>query len=335
MILRALPPDMAASAVEQVEARLADIVQQHGVAIPLAIESGSRAWGFPSPNSDYDCRFVFVRPMEHYLSPWQRRDVIETPVEGDMDVNGWDLAKAIRLLAGGNAVIIEWLMSPVIYSAEAQFRDEFLALARRIADRRLVARHYLHLAERFRDVCFAAEGAVSRKKILYALRPAVALRWLRLHEEAVAPMELPALMAECDPPAGLAEAVTGLIARKAQGAESDSEPLPGAVAAFIREELEAAGEAFRKRPPKSGEEERSAAEAFFRNTCARRCKSSPRKRWRSAAARRRKRVPAAKLSFGELSGDSGRCMPWRNMPPFGSSCSCKGVAGGKPRGFSV
>ena len=267
--MRALPTSMHPTAVAQVEARLAGAAREHGVAIPLAIESGSRAWGFPSPNSDYDCRFVFVRPLAHYLSPWQRRDVIETPVEGDFDVNGWDLAKAIRLLAGGNAVIIEWLMSPAIYSAEEQFRAEFLALARRIADRTLVARHYLHLAERFRDACFGAEGPVSRKKILYALRPAVALRWLRLHEDAVAPMVLPALLAECDPPAGLASAVEDLIARKAQGTETDGEPLPGPVAAFLRDELDAANEAFQKRPPLPDVSIREAAEAFFRATVRR------------------------------------------------------------------
>jgi uncharacterized protein len=269
MTLRTIPPGMAAPAVAAIDARLDAIAREHGVAIPLAIESGSRAWGFPSPNSDYDCRFVFVRPLAHYLSPWPRRDVIETPVEGDLDVNGWDLAKAVRLLAGGNAVIVEWLMSPVIYQAEEQFRCEFLALARRIADRRLVARHYLHLGESFRDACLAADGAVSRKKILYALRPAVALRWLRLHSEAVAPMELAALLAGCDPPAGLADAVQALIARKAEAAEADSEPLPGAVAAFIEDELDAAREAFQKRPPAADADARNAAEAFFRATVQR------------------------------------------------------------------
>jgi predicted nucleotidyltransferase len=278
MTLRTLPLTMAPPAIAQIDARLTAIGQQQGVAIPFAIESGSRAWGFPSPNSDYDCRFVFVRQPDDYLSPWPRRDVIETPLEGDLDVNGWDLAKAVRLLAGGNAVIIEWLMSPVIYRAEEQFREEFLALARRVADRHLVARHYLHLGERFRDACLAADGAVSRKKILYALRPAAALRWLRLHGEAVAPMYLPALLAECDPPAGLAQAVEGLIARKAEAAENDSEPLPGAVAAFIGDELEAAREAFQKRPPSFGAEARRDAEAFFRATVRRLAVSSPRMR---------------------------------------------------------
>jgi predicted nucleotidyltransferase len=79
---------MDAAVVARIEAQLADIRRDHQVAIPLAIESGSRAWGFPSPDSDYDRRFVFVRREEHYLSLWQRRDVIETPMDGELDVNG-------------------------------------------------------------------------------------------------------------------------------------------------------------------------------------------------------------------------------------------------------
>jgi uncharacterized protein len=263
-MLRTIPDTMAAPAVARIDARLANIGRQHGVAIPLAIESGSRAWGFPSMDSDYDCRFVYVRPVDDYLSPWLPRDVIETPVEGELDVNGWDLVKAVRLLTGGNAVIVEWLMSPVTYRAEAQFREDFLALARRVADRDAIARHYLHLGERFRDECLGADVPVSRKKILYALRPAAALRWLRIHGEAIAPMHFPTLLAECDPPAELACAALALIARKAQGAEGECERAPEAVAAFIASELETAGEAFQKRPRAENFEARREAEAFFR-----------------------------------------------------------------------
>ncbi len=71
------------------------------------MESGSRAWGLPSPDGDDDCRFFFVRPVDHHISPWPRRDVIETPLEGDLDVNGWDLGKALELMLEGNAVTIE------------------------------------------------------------------------------------------------------------------------------------------------------------------------------------------------------------------------------------
>jgi hypothetical protein len=81
--------------------RVDSIVREHGVAIGLAVESGSRAWGFPSPDRDYDCRFVFIRPLAQYLTPWPRRDVIELPLVDELDVNGWDLTKSLKLLMKG------------------------------------------------------------------------------------------------------------------------------------------------------------------------------------------------------------------------------------------
>jgi hypothetical protein len=108
MTLRAILSDIAASKAAQVDALLDRAVVEHGVMLPLAVEGGSRAWGFPSPDSDYDCRFVFVRRVEQHLTPWPQRDVIEFPLADDLDANGWDLGKALRLLLKGNAVVIEW-----------------------------------------------------------------------------------------------------------------------------------------------------------------------------------------------------------------------------------
>ncbi|MCW5777822.1 MAG: nucleotidyltransferase domain-containing protein, partial [Phycisphaeraceae bacterium] len=159
----------------RIDTLLDRVAAEHGVFLPLAIESGSRAWGFPSPDSDYDCRFVFVRPIVQHLTPWTPRDVIEFPPQGDLDVNGWDLGKALRLMLRGNAVIIEWLCSPIIYRGEGWFRDAFLELARRAATRGAIGRHYLHLGERQRRVHFSDEGNVPLKKIFYALRPAAAV----------------------------------------------------------------------------------------------------------------------------------------------------------------
>jgi len=176
MLLRDLPSSFSQEMVAGIDARLAAVQAEHGVSIPLAVESGSRAWGFPSPDSDYDCRFIFVRPIDQYLSPWQQRDVIETPLVGDLDVNGWELGKALKLLLKGNAVIIEWLRSPIIYCGDAQFREEFLTFAAQFADRDLIGRHYLHLGERQRRTYFGCGKAVPQKKIFYALRPAAALR---------------------------------------------------------------------------------------------------------------------------------------------------------------
>lgn len=193
----------------------------------------------------YDCRFVFVRPVGQHLTPWTPRDVIEFPPDGDLDVNGWDLGKALRLMLKGNAVIIEWLCSPIVYRGEAWFRDGFLALAGQSATRDAIGRHYLHLGERQRRVYFADDASVPLKKIFYALRPAAAARWLRQRPEAsVAPMHFPTLMAESDPPAEVRDIVADLMERKALSRELGEAPLPRPIAAFIDMEFVLARTAF-------------------------------------------------------------------------------------------
>lgn len=267
MQLRSIPDTLAPPVVAEIDARLADIQLQHRVTIPWAIESGSRAWGFPSPDSDYDCRFIFVRRTDRYLSLWPDRDVIETPLERDLDVNGWDLGKALKLMLKGNAVVIEWLQSPIIYRGDALFRDGFLVLARRFANRAFVARHYLHLGARQRRVFLADEKSVPLKKLFYSLRPAAALRWLRLHpDQALAPMHFPTLMAECAPPAELAVIVGDLLLRKAETRELGAAPLPRAVADFIAREFEEAENAFGAGTVRLSAAAKAETDAFFRET---------------------------------------------------------------------
>src|SRR6266540_3954918 len=114
---------------EQVDRRLDEIEANHDVRVAFCCESGSRAWGFASTDSDYDVRFIYVRRPEWYLSIdlEERRDVIETPIEGVWDVNGWDLRKALRLLRKSNPPLFEWLQSPIVYrersSVAAQMRS--------------------------------------------------------------------------------------------------------------------------------------------------------------------------------------------------------------------
>ncbi|GLK57435.1 hypothetical protein GCM10008170_34550 [Methylopila capsulata] len=255
--------------VRMIDSRLDDVRRSEGVAIPLAIESGSRAWGFPSPDSDYDRRFVFVRPSEHYLSPWQRRDVIETPLDGDLDVNGWELGKAIRLLLKGNAVIVEWLRSPVAYGVDETFRTAFLELAENVADRNLIALHYLHLGLRQRNAYFSDRKAVALKKIFYAVRPAAALRWLRRHPDAaIAPMRFQTLIEECDPPSDVRSVLADLVERKSVTRELGTAPLPASIATFVDGEFEAATAAFSKAPPAERRREIELAEQFFRRMVA-------------------------------------------------------------------
>jgi predicted nucleotidyltransferase len=273
---RALPVSFPPETVAAIDTRLAAIRDAHAVAIPLAIESGSRAWGFPSPDSDFDARFIFVRPVADYLTPWQRRDVIETPIEGEFDVNGWELGKALKLLLKGNAVVIEWLTSPITYSADAAFRAGLLELASRHADRGLIGRHYLHLGERQRRVYFADGKRIRLKKIFYALRPAAALRWLRAYSDrAVAPMHFPTLMNQCDPPAEVAAIVTDLIARKAVSRELGAADLPAPIAAFIDAEFDAARALFERPAAPPSAEAIAEAEHFFRVTTTRLDRAAP------------------------------------------------------------
>lgn len=268
--LRSVPGDFAPGPLAEVDSRLTDIVREQRVAIGLAIESGSRAWGFPSPDSDYDCRFLFVRPAQDYLSPWLKRDVIETPLEDDIDLNGWELGKALKLLLKGNAVVIEWLMSPIVYDGDPQFRDELTTFTHRWSSRTGVMRHYLHLGERQRRTYFADGKDVQIKKLFYALRPAAALRWLRLHEgEAVAPMHFPTLMEEADPPAAVLATAGDLIRLKARTRELGSGPLPPEIEAFVDGEFEAARAALPEQVQRLSPDAKAAAEELFRATVVR------------------------------------------------------------------
>jgi predicted nucleotidyltransferase len=256
--------------VASIDAMLDRVVVDHGVFLPLAIESGSRAWGFSSPDSDYDCRFVFVRRAVDHIKPWPVRDVIELPMEDELDANGWDLAKALRLLLKGNAVIIEWLRSPAVYRGRAWFRDSFLDFARDVASRDAIGRHYLHLGERQRRVYFGDATSVAQKKIFYALRPAATLRWLRLRPtEAVAPMHFSTLLAECEPPAALVAEVADLMRRKAVTHELGTAPLPAAVADFIDSEFELARDVFEHGRARSTEDVKMRTEQFYQSVVER------------------------------------------------------------------
>src|SRR5262249_5832090 len=132
---------------ERVENELAALEQVEGVRIVYVVESGSRAWGFPSQDSDYDVRFLYVRPMDAYLTIVPARDVIEYPISDALDLNGWDLRKALGLFRKSNPSILEWLHSPIVY------RDRF-GVASRLRDLEPVyvtvrssLYHYLSLAK--------------------------------------------------------------------------------------------------------------------------------------------------------------------------------------------
>ncbi|MFY0483033.1 DNA polymerase beta superfamily protein [Flavobacterium sp. PLA-1-15] len=156
--------------------KLKEIEKQKGVEILFACESGSRAWGFASPDSDYDIRFIYKHDLDYYLSLWDKPDVIEFMTEDDLDGSGWDLRKAVKLLAKSNAPLLEWLHSPVVYYQDDAFLKQMQSLAQDCFSLIACLHHYLGTTKNFMDVCTAEE--VKLKSYFYALRTALAGKWI-------------------------------------------------------------------------------------------------------------------------------------------------------------
>lgn len=232
--MRNIPDSMDPGVVAAIDARLSDVEAAHGVGVLWAIESGSRAWGFPSPDSDYDCRFLYVSRVEEYLSLRRRRDVIETPLDKVFDVNGWDLRKALGLMVKGNATAGEWLRSPIVYRGDARLRDALLDLADDVVDPFALTSHYLHVA---RNQLGLLESSRTIKKFFYVLRPAATLRHLRVHGGVTPPIELSALLVESEADDAVCRATEELIAAKARTREAGSVPVPALLRTFAENEL--------------------------------------------------------------------------------------------------
>lgn len=216
--------------------RLAAIEEPGDVRILYAVESGSRAWGFPSRDSDYDVRFVFIRRPEWYLSIdlESRRDVIEKPIVDDIDLAGWDIRKAFRLFAKSNPPLLEWLSSPVTYTVDSAFVDAFRALIPAYYSPVASMHHYLHMARGNQREYLRGE-TVWVKKYFYVLRPLLAIRWLE-QDRGPVPMLFTDLFATVDDESFLA-AVEALRQRKMAGDELDRGPAIPEISAFVESEL--------------------------------------------------------------------------------------------------
>lgn len=166
---------------------LKTLKDKFNVNIVYSCESGSRAWGFPSPDSDYDVRFIYVHPKEYYLSVDEQRDVIELPINDLLDINGWELRKALRLFRKSNGPLYEWLQSPIVYSQNTEFLNDLKNLMPHYFSPRATMHHYLSMAKTVFESDLAG-GEVRLKKYFYALRPILACRWIADRRE-VPPME--------------------------------------------------------------------------------------------------------------------------------------------------
>lgn len=248
---------------QRVRNELAKVEAAHGVRVLYACESGSRAWGFPSRDSDYDVRFLYVHPRDWYLSVDNHRDVIERPISDDLDISGWELRKALRLLRKSNPPLLEWLKSPVVYAQDGAFLAGFRALAAGYYSPVRCFAHYLHMASG-QAKQYLKGDQVRLKKYLYVLRPLLACRWIE-RGLGQPPMEFAGLVYEMVDDSRVLLAIAELLALKSQGHELDLAPRIDALDRFIDAEIPRLRQVL---PPEEAPPQPEALDRFFQSQCA-------------------------------------------------------------------
>lgn len=237
------------SKTAEILARLHEIEQD--IRVVYACESGSRAWGFPSTDSDYDVRFIYVRPVKWYLSIGESRDVIERPA-ADLDISGWDLRKALRLFNKSNPPLLEWLDSPIVYMEKLGVAARMRSLIPEYYSPVACLFHYYHMAEGNYRSYFNKKDRVWLKKYLYVLRPLLAIRWIERGYGPV-PTLFQKLVDSTVEETDVRQAINELVKQKMAGTELDwGSPIP-ILQDFLRSEFARADqsrfhEMGRKRP---------------------------------------------------------------------------------------
>ncbi|QIL75065.1 DNA polymerase beta superfamily protein [Hymenobacter sp. HDW8] len=244
----------------RIQTALTQLEATHNVRVLYACESGSRAWGFPSPDSDYDVRFIYAHPTDWYLTLDEGPDTLNFPVDEELDLAGWELRKALKLLRGSNAALFEWLQSPVVYREALDFRAALQPFMGGCFNPRAGLHHYLGLVRRGVEDDLTGEE-VRLKRLFYALRSALAARWIREGPADLPPMEFRLLRELL--PAALNASVDELLACKATADEKTTVPSPSELLMFLREEYEAS-QAVRTTLPVPAAGAVSGLDALFR-----------------------------------------------------------------------
>jgi len=200
--------DIEKDIAEDIQQRLNSAEVEHDVKIIYACESGSRAWGFASPDSDYDVRFIYVHNSDWYLSfdVERRRDVIEYPIVDDIDIGGWDLKKALYLFTRTNGALLEWINSPIVYRELGHCAERLRKFAPEAHNNLALRYHYSHMA-RGNAGDHLSKDQVKLKKYFYILRPLLAIRYIeeglglppvrfQMLVDAVAPTEIKSTIAD-------------------------------------------------------------------------------------------------------------------------------------------
>ncbi|MDO8452512.1 MAG: nucleotidyltransferase domain-containing protein [bacterium] len=215
--------------------KLREIEEKEDVRILYAVESGSRAWGFESQDSDWDVRFVYAHPRDWYLSIEERRDVIELPISDSLDINGWDIRKALQLYKKTNPPFYEWLQSPIVYIERGDFAQKLRELMLQFYSPYSCLQHYLHMAKG-NYKAYLGKEKVQLKKYFYVLRPVLACFWIE-EKGTMPPTEFEKLLEFRELQIDLRKEIYGLLERKKSEAELGEEEPITAIDKFLEESM--------------------------------------------------------------------------------------------------
>ena len=214
---------------------LQKLEKEKNIKILYAVESGSRAWGFSSTNSDWDVRFIYIHNYDWYLSINSKKDNIEKILDNDIDLGGWELRKALNLFKKSNPPLFEWLRSPIVYKENFSTATELRKLAKTFFNPISCLYHYLHMANGNYEIYFK-EDIVRLKKYFYVLRPIFACCWIEKNNE-MPPMEFEILLNAEIPDGILKDKINNLLIKKKTGEELNKGTRIKIIDDFIEEKL--------------------------------------------------------------------------------------------------
>lgn len=204
---------------QKIQHYLKQIEKEKDISILLACETGSRAWGFPSPDSDYDIRVIYVHKNDWYLSVNDHKDTLDIMLENnDLDISGWELKKALGLLRKSNPPLLERIQSPIIYQADAEFTHDIFQTARSCYSKIATMHHYLSMAKKMMEE-IADKEEFKLKKFFYALRTATVCKWI-VEKEEMPPIEFQKVFSKLNLDTQLIRKIEELIELKATQSES-------------------------------------------------------------------------------------------------------------------
>ncbi|MDQ8183800.1 nucleotidyltransferase domain-containing protein [Pelagicoccus sp. SDUM812005] len=222
--------------IDQIETTIRNLESERNITVLYACESGSRAWGFASPDSDYDLRFIYAHRKDWHLQLQKRDDTIDLMLPNDLDLSGWELAKTLRLFATCNLALNEWLGSPVVYWEPNSFRNELLALVPTHFNPKKGMHHYLSMAKGVAADHFDGSH-IKIKKLFYILRPLFACLWIE-KRITMPPTAFQKMLDDSLAPPAIIDAIAKIQKRKETAAEGFVIEVPQTVKAWIENAID-------------------------------------------------------------------------------------------------